>query len=136
MLPGTECDQNSMCFRDQCVASNEIDSKHLSLEKVQETSDLNSYCQTDNDINVLKDSNTEKTSAIECKNWEQTVYCTNDYPCPDKNKEDTGSLYINHVCCKKCLSDISEMYKFSGDATMCKASIVLFLVVSCFHYLT
>lgn len=105
MLPGSECGEKSICHLDKCVLKSDIES-HLKTEYITETLDLTKHCTSDGDVNVLKDSNTDRRESIQCIDWEDDVLCESSQSCPDSNDNSVLGLYIKHVCCKKCSSSL------------------------------
>ena len=104
MLPGSECDVNSVCYRDQCVSMNNLDPSLINTEYETETLDLTAHCSSGNNPNELKASNGDPHAGIECVNWENDFLCGQSQECPKAHDSSTMGLYIKHVCCGKCSS--------------------------------
>ena len=104
MLPGSFCDENSICYFDKCVPITELDSSILNPEYEMDVRDLRQHCSSGGDPNVLKSSNRDPHQPIECINWENDFLCEATQACPKHDGSTTSDLYIKHLCCEKCSS--------------------------------
>jgi hypothetical protein len=126
MLPGSNCGNNSICYLDQCISMNNLDLSLLNIEYDTEILDLTTYCSSNGDSNVLKDSNHDPHHAIECINWENDFLCEKSRLCPKSDDSSIFGLYIKHVCCEKCSSKSNlDISAFNQARRKAKCSIII-----------
>ncbi|CAF3675070.1 unnamed protein product [Adineta steineri] len=104
MLPGSQCDINSVCYEDQCVSLDNLDSSLTNIEYDNKILDLTTHCTSNNNPEDLKASNHDPHTDIKCINWENDYLCHPSEACPQTDDSSTRGLYIRHVCCAKCSS--------------------------------
>ncbi|CAF0814562.1 unnamed protein product [Rotaria sordida] len=102
MLPGSECGENSICYRDKCVSKNNIDPLLFNNDFDTEILYLNTHCSSSNNPKELVASNHDIHHNIECIDWENDFLCEPSQICPKIDDSTTLDLYIKHVCCAKC----------------------------------
>lgn len=135
MLPGSDCDANSICHVDQCVSKNSIDPTLLKKEYDTEILDLTKHCTAGGDVNVLKATNQDSQHAIQCTNWEEDHLCEQSRACPEPDDESVGGLYIRHVCCKKCSptpTEVTSLFSQGSKKQTCSIIIISISLISLF----
>jgi len=126
MLPGSECGDNSICYLDQCISMNNLDSSLLNIEYDTEILDLTTHCSSGGDSNVLKTSNHDRHHDIQCINWENDFLCEQSRSCPKSDDSSVTGLYIKHICCEKCSSKFtSDLSAFNQARRKAKCSIII-----------
>lgn len=126
MLPGSECDQGSICHLDQCIAKDKLDPKLFISEFVTDTLDLATHCASGAGVSALQESNGDTRNAIECIDWESEDLCKPSDSCPEPGRRDVKALYTNHICCAKCSSKPKKVAAlFSRADSLSTASIYL-----------
>ncbi|CAF0793537.1 unnamed protein product [Adineta ricciae] len=134
MLPASVCGADSICHRDRCVPTKQLDPSLEQIEYETDILDLSKHCSVGNDQNALKASNTDPSTPVECINWENDVLCHESQQCPAKDDLSTGALYINHVCCQKCTSEFKQILGAFSHAELTRkySCSVLFLSLMSF----
>ena len=131
MLPGSECGDKSICYLDQCVSENDLDSSLLNSEFDDEILDLTTHCSSGQSANELAASNQDPHYAIECINWENDFLCKRSQACPTEDDSSTQGLYIKHVCCGKCSTNFESIKTIFSRAKLNQSwSIFIITVIS------
>lgn len=136
MLPGSQCDNESICYHDRCVATKDLDSSAFAIAYETDILDLAAHCSVSKDREALQASNTDPHAKTECINWEDDFLCESSRKCPAAADRSIIALYINHVCCAKCVSNpLRSLSMFSRVATNSRptvAAVVTSFVSVCF----